>query len=428
MTISDDAGPRSGSAAGSDHDPAARQTARSERSVIAYLAFLSILLAFGIDAALPAFDEISAEFGLEQTGQSISLIGTLYFLGMAAGQLIYGPLADRFGRGPIIRLGLGFYTVGGIAAALAPNFELLLVARLIWGLGAAAPGVLRGAIARDLYSGDKMARVVTLMMAVFLVGPILAPFVGQGILTFAPWPWVFVASVVLAAIGLTWSFRFGETLDPANRRELDLGPILTAGRIVLRSRITVGHIAVQTLSGAAFFIYLGSSSPIITDIYGRGDQFALWFGVSGVVMVIGLLINNRLIERFGASTMILAAGGTLVVASAVGLVVTLAADGRPGFFVWLVWVCIVNALTTLVTPMANAIALDPMGELAGTASAILGFISLGGGALLAAVIDARIDTTVTPMLVGYVMFTSLAFVALVWARPGQPSLERSGTG
>ncbi len=401
---------------------------RSDRSVISYLAFLGILLAFGIDAALPAFDEIEASFGLTESGQNISLLGTLYFLGMAVGQVVYGPLADRFGRAPIMRLGLVLYALGALGAALAPTFNLLLAARLVWGFGGASPAVLRGAIARDLYEGDQMARVVTLMMAVFLIGPILVPFIGSGILTVASWHWVFAASLMLAAGAIAWTFRFGETLDPANRRSLSLRPLAAASREVLGNRITMGYIAVQTLAGGAFFVYLGSSPQIIDTIYGRGDEFPLWFATSGITMVGALLVNNRLIGRYGARRMLLIATGILFATSVVGLVITLAADGRPQFFTWLIWVCTVNAMTTLISPMANALALEPMGELAGTASAILGFVSLAGGALLAAVIDARLELTVTPMLWGHTVLGGLALGAALLAGPAYAAERRLGSG
>ena len=150
-------------------EPGDQKTARSDRSVILYLSFLGVLLATGIDIALPAFDAI--EEGLDGSA-NISLVVTLYVIGMALGQLVVGPVADRLGRRPAVLGGLALYAVGAIASALAPSFNLLLVARLVWGLGAAAPAGLRSAVTRDLYSGDKMARITTIMMAVFLLGPI----------------------------------------------------------------------------------------------------------------------------------------------------------------------------------------------------------------------------------------------------------------
>ncbi len=387
-----------------------------ERAVVGYLAFVSMLLAFGVDSALPAFDEIADEFGLGGEGLGVSLVGTSYFIGMAGGQLVWGPLSDRYGRAPVLRLGIVLYALGGLAAALAPSFGLLLLARLVWGLGASGPAVLRAAIARDLYEGDQMARVITLMMAVFLIGPILVPFAGTAILRFGSWRWIFVASGMLAAGAFALTSWFGETLAPEARRPLRFRPLVEAASTVVRHPVTMAYLGAQTLAQGAFLIYLGSSAPILDDIYGRGDQFAWWFGLSGVGMAITLLINNRLIGRFGAVTVLGRGAVLMVLCSALGLAATLAADGVPAFAVWFAWVCAVNALQTMVTPMANSLAMEPMGEIAGTASAIVGFATIAGGAVLAAIVDARIHLTVTPMVAANLGYGVAALALVIVAR------------
>ncbi len=396
-----------------------RSPDRREASVIRFLAALGILLAFGIDAALPAFDEIVAD--LPNAAGRISLIGTVYFLGMAAGQLVFGPLSDRFGRRNALLAGIGLYALGGIAAALATSFTLLLVARAIWGLGAASPAVLRVAIARDLYDGDQMAKVVTIVMAVFLIGPIVAPFLGEAILQVGSWRLVFTAAVALAALAAAWTIRFGETLADDARRPLTARPLLEAFTAIIKTRQTVAHILALTVYSGAFFVYLGSGQPIIDLIYGRGDQFALWFGLGGIVMVAALMVNNRMIGRFGAERVLSTVAAALIVCSLGGLVVALASGGSMSFGIWLTWIIVINALQTLITPLNNSMALEPMGAMAGTASAVLGFISLAGGALLASLIDAQIDTTVMPMILGNVAASIVGFALIWWGRPSQNS-------
>lgn len=385
----------------------------SERSATVYLAFVGILIAFGIDVSLPAFDDIEAD--LPTGGASISLIVTLYFIGMAVGQVFYGPIADRFGRRPALLVGLGLYVVGALASALAPSFGFLLAARLLWGLGAAAAASLRMAMARDLFEGDQMARIVTIVMAVFMIGPIFIPIVGQLILAVAPWPAVFLAAMAMAIGVMGWTVWFGETLPPERSRPLELRPLAEATRAVFSTRATMGHILAQTFSGAAFFSFLGSSQPIIDRIYGREDHFVYFFGGGGVLMVAALLVNNRLIAKYSTRPMVLATSLMLIAASGTGLVLTLLADGTPSIWIWFAWVAIANAMTTTLTPMCSALALQPMGEQAGTAASVLGVITLAGGAGLAAIIDASIDQTVTPMAVGYVVCSLLTALALRWA-------------
>ena len=385
---------------------------------MAFLAFVSVLMAFGIDAALPAFDELSRDFGLDARGLSPAITGTPYFVGMAIGQLIFGVLADRFGRRPIMMVGLSVYALGALGAATANGLGMLLVGRFIWGLGAAAPAVLRMAIARDLYAGERMARVVSLVTAVFLIGPIVVPFIGEWILLTGSWRAVFAVAIALAAVALAWAFAFGETLAPEHRQPLRIRPITRAFAAVVTTRVTLWAIIAQAFFGAAFFIWLGSAQPVIDRIYGRSSQFTLLFGLSGVGMAAALLVNNRLISRFGVRPMAVRAAWVFVLAGLAGLTVAIAWGGVPPLWAWFAWALVANAMSMIMTPMCAAIALGPMADQAGMASAVLGLGQLGVGALLAAVVDARIGATVTPMLVGATAFGAAGLGALLWSGRG----------
>lgn len=377
---------------------------RSERSVIAFLAFIGVLMAFGVDAALPAFDELSDTFDLEARNLSPAITGTVYFAGMAIGQVFYGVLGDRFGRRPILLIGIGIYAVGALASAAAPNLEVLLASRFVWGLGASAPTVLRMAIARDLFEGDRMARVVSTVAAVFLLGPILTPIAGEGILLVGSWRLVFGASLILALVAFVWTIRFGETLADENRRTLKIGPFVEALRAVVRTPATFWSILALAFFGGSFFAWLGSAQVVLDQVYDRDSQFTIFFGLSGVGMAIALLSNGRLIDRFGTRPLVVWASVGFVVATAVGSAFALAAGGVPSVWVWFAWACVANALNMVIGPMSSAIAMEPMGDMAGMASALLGLTQLGGGAILAALIDARIDGTVSPMVVGSLIY------------------------
>jgi DHA1 family bicyclomycin/chloramphenicol resistance-like MFS transporter len=359
---------------------------RTERSVIAFLAFLGVLMAFGIDAALPAFDQLSDAFDLVERGISPAITGTVYFAGMAVGQLLYGVLADRFGRRPVLIVGIAVYAVGAICSALSPNLEVLLVARFVWGLGASSPTVMRMAIARDLFAGDQMARVVSTFSAIFLLGPIFMPFVGEAILLVGDWRMVFSAGLVLAGVTLVWAIRFGETLAPELRRPIKLAPISEAFGAVMRTRVTRWILIAQA-----------------------------FFGASGIGMALALLFNRRLIVMYGAEKMVIRAATVFVVVSVVGLAGTLLADGVPSVWFWFGWALVANAMGMIMGPMSVSLALEPMADKAGTAAAILGVAQLGVGAAFAALVDAQIDTTVTPMVLGALVYGSLGLGCLVMA-------------
>ena len=388
---------------------------RAQVPVISYLAFVSILMAFGVDAALPAFDQLRSEFGFDARELSPAITGTCYLVGMAVGQLFYGALGDRFGRRPIMLLGIAIYALGALGSATAPGLEVLLVARFIWGLGAAAPTVLRLAIARDPRSGDRLARVVTLVTAVFLIGPIVVPLAAEGILFIGTWRAVFATSLVLAAVAWVWTLRFGETLEPDGRRALRLGTLRDAFVAIGRSRVALWAIIAQAFFSAAFFIWLGSAQPVIDRVDGRDAQFTLFFGLSGVGMAVALVANNRLIQRFGVRRMATRAATVFVVVGLVGSALAVSLDGVPSIWLWFTWVMIANSMSMIISPMCAAIALEPMAERAGTASAVLGLAQLGAGATLAALVDAQIDQTVTPMVVGATVFGLAGLGVLLWS-------------
>ena len=393
---------------------------------------MGIMLAFAIDIALPAFDEIRPAFDLAEDSNRVSLIVTLYLIGMATGQVVYGPFADHFGRAPTLRVAVAIYALGATGSMLAPSLPMLLVSRVVWGLGAAGPAVLRSAIARDLYKGNEMARVMSIMMAFFLIGPIFAPMMGEAILQVGSWRWVFGAGLILAAVMMAWSFRFGETLDPANRRPLEVRSTLQAFGQVLRTRATMGYLVAMSFGFGAFFVYLGSSQPIFDEIYGRADRFALLFGASGVLMAMAFFAVNSFIVRFGAHRVAVASALVFILLSAAHLVIVSASDGRPGFWVWLSFVAVSNAFITLLTPTCYSLGLEPMGELAGTASGVMGLLSTTAAALLAALVDNQIGTTVTPMVVAYLLYGIAAVGALTWAGGGRaeqvaPGAEREGS-
>lgn len=393
---------------------------RSDFSVIAYLAFLGILLATGIDIALPAFGEIDQELGAN-SGES--LIITSYLVGTAFGTLFWGPIADRFGRRPAILAGLALYTVGAAASALAPAFGVLLGARVIWGLGAAAAAGLRPAITRDLYSGDAMARITTIMMAVFLIGPVFMPLVGELIIRVASWRYVFWLSAALAAIGAIWCQLFGETLAPENRRALSLREFGDALRQVARTRVTLGSLLANVFLAGAFFIYLGSSQPVFNRVFDRASIFAVLFALTGVITIPLLLINNQMIKRHGSSRVALTAAAACVLVSVGGLVWVLVGGGEPDFWLWYVWLCAAAATNTLTSAPVAALALEPMGALAGTVSSLMYFSSFAFGAGLAAIFDAQITTTVTPFVFGYALYMTIGFALLVWSRTGSATVE-----
>ena len=212
----------------------------------ALLALASALSALGIDLMLPAFDHIRADLGLAAGSTAVAGLVTTYFLGLATGQLIYGPLSDRYGRRPALYAGFGIYALGAGAAALAPSLGLLLLARFVWGLGAAGPRVVTQAVIRDTYEGDAMAKAMSLVMALFVLVPIIAPSLGAAVVSVTSWRWLFVGCMA-ATVGMAlWTRRLPETLHPEHRLELRFGRLASAARMVVSDRQALAYTLAQT--------------------------------------------------------------------------------------------------------------------------------------------------------------------------------------
>ncbi len=225
-----------------------------------FLAATMSMTALGVDIMLPAFGAIRAEFGLAPDATEVARVVTAYFFGIAIGQVFYGPVADYFGRKRTLLFAGSLYATGGVLAALAPSLGLLLAARFLWGLGAAGGRVIVGAIVRDVYEGDRMARAMSLVFSIFILVPVFAPALGALILRFTDWPWVFAFCAVWGVGILMWSRRLPETLAPENRlADLTFARLKVAGRFVVSNRITAGHTLALAVLFGVFTSYLASA-------------------------------------------------------------------------------------------------------------------------------------------------------------------------
>jgi len=386
-----------------------------EREFIALMAALTASTALGIDVMLPALGEIRAAFGLAPDSTTVSWAVTLYLFGLGVAQLLFGPLADRFGRKPAVWLGLALYALGATGAALAPSLEFLLVSRLLWGIGAASPRAISLTIIRDRHVGDRMARVLALVMTVFMIAPILGPGIGELLLLSGSWRWVFGFSVVTAVVLSLWLLRLPETLAPRNRLTLDLRRLAAAFRAVVGERSTLGYGLALAWALSAFLAYLAGSELLFDDVYGRSSQFALLFGAGAAVMAVAALSSARTIKALGARTVLHRAVACYIVVAAVLAAASLLAGGAPAFWLWWALITGLNALHVIIVPICNSLAMVPMGEIAGTASAVIGAFSMIVGSLLASLTNRFLLDSVTPLSLGYLGYGSLAAACIGWA-------------
>jgi MFS transporter, DHA1 family, multidrug resistance protein len=385
----------------------------------ALLALSMALAALGIDLMLPAFGAMRADLGLPPDSTAISAVVTAYFLGLAAGQVVYGPLADRFGRRPILYLGYGVYAFGALAATLSPTLSLLVVSRFVWGLGAAGPRVITLAAIRDTFEGEQMSRAMSFVMAVFILVPVIAPTVGAAIVAVVSWRWLFglcIAAVLLVAV---WAVRMPETLRHEDRLDLSLRRIGRAAREVVSHRETIGYTFALTALYGVFLSYIGSAEIIFSEAFGRPEAFPFIFGGLGLVMGAAMLLNARVVGRLGTRRL---AHGVLVgyVFAAAGVAaLALATGGRPPLWAFLLGLGTMVFSHALLIPNLNTIAMAPMGAIAGTASSVIGAVQLAVGAVLGAMLDRAFDGTVLPISLGFLGYGILCLALVLVAERGR---------
>ncbi len=378
-------------------------------------------VAIGIDAMLPAFADVRAQFGLPATSSSSALIITVFMAGIGVGQFVYGPLADRYGRRPVFMAGLLLYVVAGLATTFAPSLETMLVGRFLWGFGAAGPRIVSQAMLRDRFSGDALARAMTLILAVFLITPTLAPLLGLAVLQLGSWRYTFAIGPIFGTVVVLWSTRVSETLPPSLRRPLDPGSIIRSVAAVVHTRSALGNTIALMLIFAAFLPYLASSERMYGQVYDYGDQFALFFAATAIVIAGVTLTTMWVVKRVGTRRATMGALSLLVLAAAANVALTVQADGVPPFALFVVGTTVVASLNTAVTPLLTSRALDDVGHIAGTAASTIGAISFIGSAVLSPLVDSRIEDTVTPFAVGFLVFAVVGAGAAIWAdRPTRP--------
>lgn len=383
------------------------------------LASIMATTALGIDLMLPAFGDIREAFALPSDSTAVAGVVTAYFIGLAVAQIFWGPIADRYGRKVTLNAGLALYTAGALAAALAPSLAVLYGARFIWGLGAAGPRVMALAVVRDRYEGDEMARMMSFIMAIFVVIPIIAPSLGAAILAFASWRWVFAFGAIYAGIVAVWARRLPETLRPEHRLELGFGRVRRAAGFVITNRQTFGYTVVLTLLFGVFSSWLASSELIFGDVFGRADLFPIIFGAVAAVMGAAMIANGMVVRRLGVRRLVHGATLGFIATAAVLTYVVERADGRPSLAVFVVIAGVQLMWYSLMFPNINTVAMDPMGSVAGMAAAVIGLMSIAGGAMLGSILDRMFDGTVRPIAYGFLAAGVSSLVVMLMIERGR---------
>jgi len=380
---------------------------------IALIAMLFSIIAFSIDAMLPAMPQIVAALSPEAPNRA-ALIITSFVFGMGVGTLFAGPLSDAFGRRGIILGGIAVYCAGAALAWVAPTLELALAGRVIQGLGAAGPRVVSVAIVRDLYAGRQMARIMSFIFLVFTLVPALAPSIGAVIIAVTGWRGIFAAFIVFAVLGAFWLWlRQPETLPPEARRPFNTRAVLRDVREVLSNRIVRLTTLAQTFAMGCLFAVLSTTQQVFDQSFGKGAEFHFWFAAIALLAATASLVNARLVVRLGMRRMV---RGALLGQLAFGIAfLALSQIPLPAavqFWAYFLWNSSVFFMVGLTLGNLNAIALEPMGHMAGTTASVVGALATVGSVALAVPLALQFDGTPLPIALGVSGFVVLALMVM----------------
>jgi DHA1 family bicyclomycin/chloramphenicol resistance-like MFS transporter len=367
--------------------------------------------AIAIDAMLPAFPTIVSVLNVGDPNRGQWIV-TAYMTGMGLGQLFWGMLSDRFGRRPILLGGLALYVVAALLCSLSGTFEALLAWRFVHGLAAACVTVTRSVV-RDLYSGRQMARVMSLTFVVFLTVPILAPSLGQLILVVAPWRYIFVVFALFAAMVATWGYlRLPETLHPEYRMTLTRKHVLNAAKLVLGTRASIFYTLAMMVMFGTIMAYVGMVAQIFSEVFHRPKLMPSMFALCAIFMGMAAYLNSRIVERLGMR--LISHTALLLFIAVTGLHVLVAALGLERIWTFVLLQSLTMATFSLSVSNFGAMAMEPMGSIAGIAASLQGFISTFSGALVGILIGEQFNGTTVPLAAGCLCcgFISLGFVLL----------------
>lgn len=385
---------------------------------VAFVSACMALNAMAIDVMLPALPVMGNDFALSDPNAAQATI-LAYVLGMGASQLFYGPLADRYGRRPLLIGGLIVFTVAGVFTVASTSFDAFLVARTVQGLGAGAPRILALALVRDRFSGLQMGRVMSLAMMILLMVPIVAPSLGQLIMLATTWRWIFAGMVIVGCAMLAWAhLRLEETLPTERRRPISPRTILDAYWLAVSTRSSLGYMLCLGIVMGAHMGFVTSAPQIFADVFRSGPKFTLLFALVALCMSIAAYANSRLVRRLGMRRIVVGGLVALIANNVVHLGALFA--GWESLASFMVLQAVNMFVFGLLAANLNALSLEPLGEIAGTASSMIGLFMTWCGGVIGFAIGQCFDGSVRPLLFAYLGLGLLA-LAIVFVTEKKPA-------
>lgn len=389
------------------------------KEFVILMAYLTAMIALAIDAMLPALGIMATDLAVTHAND-IQYVIAFIFIGMTIGQLIYGPISDAFGRKPSLFAGIAIFIVGCLISWAAQDLTTMLAGRFLQGLGVAGPRIITLAIVRDKFHGRQMASIMSMIMGTFIMIPAVAPAIGQGIIHLSDWRTIFLFYIANSLVAGTWAyFRLEETLPAEKRRPLNLSTLYSGFKEVISTRTTMGYTLCSGLVFGGLLSYLNSAQQIFHEIFQSGDMFAVYFG--GLALAIGgaFFSNAALVGKYGMRPITLYALIAVIIAASLFLSYTLFINpiNLTGF---LIFAAISFFSLGLTFGNMGAMALEPMGHIAGLASAFMGAISTLISVSVGILIGQLYDGSVIPLVSGFLACSSAGLITMLITEKGIP--------
>ena len=380
------------------------------------IAFLMSLVALATNAMLPALPMIGRDLGAPHPNDGQFII-TSVFLGVGIGQIVFGPLSDRIGRKAAIHAGLALFMAGCVVSVFASTFDAMIAGRVLQGIGVAAPRVVTMALVRDRYEGARMGRLMSMVLAVFILVPSVAPALGQVIIWLAGWRAIFTTFLVIAAIAFAWlAVRQPETLPPERRRAFSPSAIGRAVIEIVRIRAALGYTLATGFVFAPFVAYMSSAQQIFQQAYHTGALFPAYFAVLALATGGALLVNGRLVVRYGMRRLSAVAAGAVTLVSVVAWAGALAFEGLPPLWLFIAYLMSVFVCVGFMFGNLSALAMEPLGHVAGAGAAVVSSLSTLIALPLGILVGQRFEGTMYPFIGAFAIFGAATYAANVWAK------------
>lgn len=388
---------------------------------VVLVALITSIVALGTDIMLPALGMIGTDLGLADLNDA-QLVVSAFFLGIALGQIFAGPLSDRFGRKPVIYAGFALFALGCLLSMTTESWTAMILGRILQGVGASGPRIVSIALVRDSFEGRPMARIMSFISAAFILVPIVAPAIGQGLIALSGWRSTFAFMILIAVASTIWlHMRMPETHPLDRRKPFSATQIFSGLAIVLRTPAALGYTLATGLIFGAFLGYLSSAQQVFQVTFGVGTLFPLYFAVAALSIGAAALLNARLVMRLGMRRLTTRALTVLVALSLACLARLVAGDHEIPLWVFMIWQLSAFFCIGILFGNLTALAMEPLGAIAGLGAAFVGALSTLMSLPLGWSVGHAFDGTATPLVAGFALLGLLSLITCILTDRAAPA-------